>query len=281
MPGKSKNDSKLFSMVDYIQGLVSTVPRTAIILGSGLGKFAQQVNRSIILPYGDIPHYPVSSVESHSGELVFGTIENESVLIASGRFHLYEGYDLETVTLPIRLFHRLGVKHLIITNAAGSVRKDLSPGTLMVLTGFLDFTFRETVDFPEVFRDRQFHSPELISLAHEVAKREEIDLKSGVYVWTLGPSFETPAEISKIRELGGSAVGMSTVPEIRVAGELGLLVLGISCLTNYAAGITTEPLTHHEVMETADRVSENFSRLLKGIVKQIREKNDHTITSRN
>lgn len=269
MSQKSNKNDMLTPVVDYVSSIVPTVPRTAIVLGSGLGQFAEQVKEAIIIPYKNIPHYPETSVESHSGELIVGTIEKTRVLIASGRFHLYEGYDLETVTLPIRMFHRLGVKYLILTNAAGSVRKDFFPGTLMLLSGHLDFTFREGVELPSTVKDKQYHSPELLNHARDVAQREAINLKEGIYVWTLGPSFETPAEIDQIRELGGAAVGMSTVPEIRVAGDLGLKVIGISCLTNYAAGITSKPLTHDEVMETADRVSEKFTRLLTGIVREI------------
>lgn len=257
------------SMEDYVREFIQKTPRTAIILGSGLGRFGENVRQSVTISYESIPHYPKSSVEGHSGKLIAGKIGNEAVLIASGRFHLYEGYDMDTVTLPIRLFHHLGVKNLIITNAAGSIRKDFFPGTLMILDGHLDFTFRHNIELPEVVREGRFHSPKLLNLAKTVAEKESIKIKTGAYAWTLGPSFETPAEINKIRELGGSAVGMSTVPEIRVAGELGLHVLGISCLTNYAAGITSNPLTHQEVIETAERVSEKFTRLLKGIVVEL------------
>ncbi|MFQ6674665.1 MAG: purine-nucleoside phosphorylase, partial [Fidelibacterota bacterium] len=245
-------------------------PRTAIVLGSGLGHFVSAVANPAIIGYSKIPHYPTTGVEGHRGELVAGMMGNEPVLVASGRFHLYEGYDLDTVTLPVRLFHRLGVENLIITNAAGSVREAFVPGTLMALEGHLDFTFRESSELPEVVRDDRFHSPRLLSLAEHVADGSQIDLRKGVYAWTLGPSFETPAEVRLIRKLGGDAVGMSTVPEIRMAGELGLEILTISCLTNYAAGISSQPLTHQEVMETAERVADIFTKLLTGVVLGIR-----------
>lgn len=262
---KSAESAILSRMEEYIQRSIHIRPRTAVILGSGLGHFADSVDRSISIPYETIPFYPKSSVEGHSGELVGGTIGSEPVLIASGRFHLYEGYDMDTVTLPIRLFRRLGISNLVITNASGSLRKDFSPGTLMGLKGYIDFTFRESANLPET----EYYSPRLLDLAEGIARREGIELKRGTYAWTLGPSFETPAEIRLIRELGGDAVGMSTVPEIRAALDLGLDVLGISCLTNYAAGITTKPLTHQEVMDVAKQVSAPFTRLLKGIIIEI------------
>ena len=188
------------------------------------------------------------------------------VLLASGRFHLYEGYDIDTVTLPVRLFHDLGIENLIITNAAGSTNRDFPPVTLMAAVGHLDCTFRESAQMSEVERGSDCHSPELLKLALEVAKSEQVTLERGVYAWALGPSYETPAEVQMIQELGGDAVGMSTVPEIRLAGKLGMRVLTISCLTNFAAGISKQPLTHDEVMETADRISGDFARLVRGII---------------
>lgn len=256
-------------MEEYIRERINIAPRTAIILGSGLGQLAGSVTDPVCISYKDIPFYPSSGVEGHTGELITGTIGKESVLVASGRFHLYEGYDMSTVTLPVRLFHRLGIVNLIITNAAGSVREDYSPGTLVGIDGHIDFTFRESVDTPRIVRDGKYHSERLLALAEAIARRESIELKKGVYSWALGPSFETPAEIGLIRELGGDAVGMSTVPEIREAGELGLEVLTISCVTNYAAGITPDLLTHEEVMEVTRNVSQKFNRLLTGIVSEI------------
>ena len=257
------------STVEYVRKSITTSPHTAIILGSGLGRFAEQVDVSVTIPYDKIPNYPRPTVEGHSGELILASIGDDAVLLASGRFHLYEGYDMESVTLPVRLFHELGVKNLITTNAAGSVRKDFFPGTLMLIKGHLDFTFRQSSDLPQPVWDEAYHSQALLDIARSVAEREGIQFHMGVYAWTLGPSFETPAETDMIRELGGDAVGMSTVPEIWMAGELGLRVLGISCLTNYGAGLTVEPLTHLDVMETAHNTSEMFARLLTGIVEEI------------
>ncbi len=266
---KKPGDDVLSKMESHVGTFIRGAPRTAVILGSGLGGFARTLNGSVSIPYGEIPFYPKSSVEGHSGELVAGNIGDRAVLVASGRFHMYEGYDVDTVTLPIRLFHRLGITDLIITNASGSVRKEVPPGSLMALKGHIDCTFRESADLPGINEDSRYHSPRLLKLAGAVAKREGVQLRTGVYAWTLGPSFETPAEVVLVRKLGGDAVGMSTVPEIRAAGDLGLEVLGISCLTNYAAGITSKPLTHEEVMEVTNDVSETFTRLMRGIVSEI------------
>ncbi len=189
--------------------------------------------------------------------------------MASGRFHLYEGLDIETVTLPMRLFHALGVENVIITNSAGSVREENAPGSLMAVTGHLDCTFRESAEMPSIVSDSQHHSGELLEIARQSASLNGIDLREGVYAWALGPSYETPAEIEMIRELGGHAVGMSTVPEIRAAAELGMKALTISCLTNYAAGVVDAPITHEEVIIIAAEAGERFGRLLSTIVEQI------------
>ncbi len=256
-------------MAEYAGSLAPVSPRTAVVLGSGLGHFSDYVNDRMSIPYADIAGYPTSGVEGHSGELVFGNLSGEPVMVASGRFHMYEGYDIETVTLPVKFFHELKVKNLIITNSAGSVRRRLKPGTLMMLNGHLDCTFRESSKMPDIVRGEEYQSPKLLDHARTAAQTKGIETSEGVYAWMLGPSYETPAEIEMIRELGGDAVGMSTVPEIRAAGDLGMEVLGISCLTNFAAGITNQPLTHEEVMETADRVSGEFTRLLIGIIRRI------------
>jgi purine-nucleoside phosphorylase len=253
-------------MVESVRQKIYVVPRTAVVLGSGLGQFAKSIEDAVRIPYSEIPGYPLSGVEGHAGELVAGNVGHVPVLLASGRFHLYEGYDIDTVTLPVRLFHDLGIENLIITNAAGSTNRDFPPVTLMAAVGHLDCTFRESAQMPEVERGSDCHSPELLKLALEVAKSEQVTLERGVYAWALGPSYETPAEVQMIQELGGDAVGMSTVPEIRLAGKLGMRVLTISCLTNFAAGISKQPLTHDEVMETADRISGDFARLVRGII---------------
>lgn len=269
MPEVVKTNPDISRMVEDIHRRLSLIPRTAVVLGSGLGSFANTVQDAVHIPYDQIPGYPVSGVEGHAGEWVVGIIASEPVLLASGRFHLYEGYDIETVTLPVRIFHSLGIKNLIITNAAGATHRDFLPGTLMAVVGHLDCTFRHSAAMPTIERGVQYHSPELLDLVLGVARNEKITLEQGIYAWTLGPSYETPAEVRMIQQLGGDAVGMSTVPEVQLAGELGLKVLTISCLTNYAAGITAQPLSHDEVIATASRISDDLGRLVYGIIEGI------------
>ncbi len=242
-------------------------PRVAIILGSGLSDFADHLADPVTVSYDDIPHYPQPTVPGHVGRLVYGAASGLPVIAARGRFHYYEGHTLETVTLPIRLFARLGVETIILTNAAGCVCPDWNEGDLMLITGHLDYTFIESAADPEIITGEPYHSPELLALARQAAGEAGIPIREGVYAWCLGPSFETPAEIREIRALGGQATGMSTVPEIRAAAEEGLKVLGISCLTNYAAGMRDQPLNHEEVLATGRRVKETFARLLLGVLR--------------
>ncbi|MFH1852530.1 MAG: purine-nucleoside phosphorylase [Candidatus Neomarinimicrobiota bacterium] len=256
-------------MVDYVRERIGTAPAVAIILGSGLGDFADNLEQKITIPYHAIPGYPRPTVEGHAGELVFGLLGTVPVLAAKGRFHFYEGHALETVTLPVRLFHRLGVRALIITNAAGSVRRDYPPGSLMALTGHLDCTFRQGPEAPDIVSGVPCHDPRLLDCARKAAAETGVELQSGIYCWTLGPAYETPEEIEFFRSLGGDAVGMSTVPELQAAAELGLSTLGISCLTNYAAGITGQPLTHQEVIDTAAAVRDKFTRLIIAVIRNI------------
>ena len=262
----------LETMVSYVKGRANVSPATAVVLGSGLGHMAENGEDGVKVPYGDIPGYPQPTVEGHSGELILGNLRGEKVVMASGRFHLYEGWDLETVTLPIKLFNELGVKILILTNSAGSVRVQNGPGTLMAITAHLDFTFRESTSMPSIVNEDRYHNAEMLHIARKSADRNGIDLREGVYAWALGPSYETPAEIDLIRELGGHAVGMSTVPEIREAGELGMNILTISCLTNYAAGVVEAPITHEEVIESAAEAGERFGLLLSSIIDHLGDK---------
>ena len=247
-------------------------PRVAIILGSGLSDFAANLADPVTVPYDDIPHYPQTTVPGHEGQLVFGRVDKLPVIAARGRFHYYEGHPLETVTLPIRLFARLGVEAVILTNAAGCVRADWNEGDLMLITGHLDYTFIENAADPEIISGEPCHSQELLTLARQAAAEAGVSIREGVYAWCPGPTFETPAEIREIRALGCQATGMSTVPEIRAATEEGLKVLGISCLTNYAAGMRDQPLNHEEVLATGRRVKETFARLLLGVLGKMRNK---------
>ena len=239
----------------------------AVVLGSGMGGFSDQMDDVILIPYKDIPDYPESTVRGHAGELAIGSLNNIPLLTAKGRFHFYEGYDIQTITLPVKLFHSLGIKSLIITNAAGSLKPDLRPGSLMIIDSHMDCTFRASVTEPEEYSGTPFHDPVYIKLAAKSADRNDLSITKGTYCWTLGPSYETPAEVSYIRSLGGDSVGMSTVPEIQAATELGMKVLGVSTITNYAAGIIDEPLSHDDVIKVSVQVKDDFTNFLTEIIK--------------
>lgn len=257
----------LSEMTDYINDHHPGEPGIAIVLGSGLGDFADGLDDASTIAYRDIPGYPKPTVEGHAGQLVFGRLDEIPLVCAKGRFHFYEGHDFNTVTLPIQLFAHLGVRALIITNAAGSTSRKLPPGTLMAIHGHMDGTFRHGIGDPQPVTGAPFHSPQLLALAHQAAGITKVELAEGVYCWTLGPGYETPEEIKYFSSLGADAVGMSTVPELQAAADLDIPALGISCLTNFAAGISDQPLTHDEVIETADRVKVQFADLLREMVR--------------
>ena len=252
------------------------VPDVAIVLGSGLGAFADRLREAIITPYGEIPNWPASAVIGHAGKLVVGTHAGHKVAVLSGRAHYYEGHDLRTVTFATRVMGVLGVRQLILTNAAGGINTAFKPGTLMVIDDHINllgsnpligpnedrFGFR----FPDM---TEVYSRRLRGIADESAAAQGIPIAHGIYVAVHGPSYETPAEIRAFRTLGADAVGMSTVPEAIVARQMGIEVLGISCITNPAAGVLPKPLHHDEVMEVATRVHGQFSSLLEGIIERL------------
>lgn len=262
--------------VQYLQTRMPFQPEVGLILGSGLGVMAETMEDTTIISYADIPHFPVSTVEGHASELVVGTISGKRVVVMKGRFHLYEGYDVQHVTLPIRVMKALGVHTLIVTNAAGGIKTSYQPGDLMLIQDHINFTSRNPligphdnklgVRFPDM---SDAYNTVLRDIAKQVAVEQGIALQEGVYIGLLGPSYETPAEIRMMRILGADAVGMSTVPEVIVARHAGLKVLGISCISNMASGILDQPLSHHEVMETAERVKDKFIRLVKGIIPRV------------
>ncbi len=255
-------------MADYVGSRSGFTHGMAVVLGSGLGDFTEQIQKPIVITYHAIPNYPLPTVEGHTGEFVIGNYKNIPLIAAKGRFHYYEGYDIETVTLPIQLFHKLGVKYIIITNAAGSARKSISPGTLMVIKGYADCTFRESPNTPQIVNNT---SSEILDCVKEASKSVKVKLEKGIYCWTQGPGYETPAEVEYIRNLGGDAVGMSTVPELQAAEQLGVETIGISIITNYAAGILDQPLTHNEVIETANRTKDDFAKLIGATIENIGE----------
>lgn len=261
---------------DVLRQRMPASPAIGLILGSGLGVLADEIEEAVRIPYEEIPGFPVSTVEGHAGRLVYGRLEGATVVAMQGRFHYYEGYSLREVTFPVRVMKALGVRELIVTNAAGGINERFQPGDLMVISDHINLLGTNPLigpNDPELgprFPDMtEAYSRRLRQLAKDAAARLGIRLHEGVYVANTGPSYETPAEIRMIRALGGDAVGMSTVPEVIVARHAGMEVLGISCISNLAAGMTDAPLHHDEVVETAERVKADFLRLVKAIVAEL------------
>lgn len=252
---------------------IETRPKVAIVLGSGLGLLADEVEDLISIPYAGLPHFPVSTAPGHAGRLILGKFEGQDVAMMAGRVHLYEGYSVAQVVFPIRLLGMLGVETLIVTNAAGGVNPRFSSGALMLITDHINLTGHNPLVGPndERFGTRfpdmsEAYTPELRTLAEQAAMKSGVALDHGVYLGLLGPTYETPAEVRMVRILGGDAVGMSTVLEVIAAHHIGLRVLGISCITNMAAGMLPQKLDHREVMETAARVSGQFAALLRAVI---------------
>lgn len=244
-------------------------PKVGIILGSGLGAFADSLERAVTIDYRDLPDFPISSVSGHAGRLVLGWRGAVPVVAMQGRVHYYEGYTPEQVTFPARVLCRLGIKHLTVTNAAGGINLGFKVGDLMAITDHLNLAGYNPLVGPNVealgprFPDMSHaYDPKALEVLRGVAKAEGILLREGVYVSLSGPSYETPAEIRMLRTLGGDAVGMSTVPEVIVASHMGVKVTGVSCITNLAAGISQQKLSHAEVSETANLVKDTFTKLL-------------------
>lgn len=256
-----------------IRARISVEPRIALVLGSGLGDFAEEFQDSVAIPYGEIPGFPISTVEGHAGRLVIGEVENVPVLAMQGRVHFYEGYSVEDITFPVRTFKLLGIKTMVLTNAAGGIDAQLSQGALMLISDHLNLMGVNPLRGPndERFGPRfpdmsAVYSRELQEMACEEARAMGVELRRGVYAGLTGPSYETPAEIHMLRGFGADAVGMSTVPEAIVARHVGIDVLGISCITNMAAGLGNEPINHEEVVETGKQVRETFTQLLRRLV---------------
>ena len=257
----------------HIRARASVRPTIGIVLGTGLGGFASALEGDVVIPYRDIPHFPVSAVESHAGELHLGRFAGREVAVMKGRVHFYEGFTAQQVALPARVLCRLGIKALVVTNAAGGIRADFQPGDLMRITDHLNLSGMNPLighnddalgtRFPDM---SHAYSPALAELLEACARDTKTTLRSGVYAQLSGPAYETPAEIRMLRTLGADAVGMSTVPEVLVASHMGVPVAGISCITNLAAGISPKALNHAEVSETAERVKDRFSALLSAFL---------------
>ncbi|WP_040208255.1 purine-nucleoside phosphorylase [Neobacillus jeddahensis] len=268
------NVEKIFNAASFLKEKYPNTPRIGLILGSGLGVLADEIENAVKIPYNEIPDFPVSTVEGHAGQLVFGLLSGLEVVAMQGRFHFYEGYSMDKVTFPVRVMKDLGVEILIVTNAAGGVNESFSAGDLMIITDHINNMGTNPligpndsklgVRFPDM---SEAYTKELRIKAKEIATRLNIKVQEGVYFGNPGPVYETPAEIRMVRVLGGDAVGMSTVPEVIVAQHSGMRVLGISCISNMAAGILDQPLTHDEVIETTEIVKADFLRYIKEIVK--------------
>ncbi|ABW19134.1 purine-nucleoside phosphorylase [Alkaliphilus oremlandii] len=260
----------------YLENKIKVKPEIGLILGSGLGILADEIKNPLIIPYDNIPNFPISTVEGHAGELVIGELMGKQVIALKGRFHYYEGYTMDKVTFPVRVMKAIGVENIIVTNAAGGVNKEFTPGDLMIIEDHINFGFDNPligpnekemgVRFPDM---SSAYNKELIQIARVVAKDKNIHVKSGVYAFLTGPTYETPAEVRMMDFLGADAVGMSTVPEVIAAVHGGMKVLGISCITNMAAGILDQPLNHEEVIETTQRVKNTFVDYIEGIIESI------------
>lgn len=264
---------KIHEASTYVGSRVRAKPQVAVVLGSGLGGFAESLSDRTAIPFSAIPHFPRSSVQGHSGSLIAGTFQGVPLFVMAGRVHAYEGYGAEEVVFPARVLSTLGVKMLILTNAAGAVNTAFKPGELMILTDHINWTGLNPLAGPEYadlgqrFTDMtEGYHPKLVAACEQSARRIGLNMRKGVYLGLLGPSFETPAEIRMFRTLGADAVGMSTVLECIAANQMGVKVLGISCITNMAAGILPRKLDHREVMEVGAKVKSVMEELLAEVV---------------
>lgn len=262
---------------DYLRNQIrGFVPKVAMVLGSGLGYLAEKVENPISVPFYAIPYFRRSTAPGHAGRLVFGYLDGQPVAVMQGRFHHYEGYSFEEVTFPIRVLRLLGAEKLIVTNAAGCVNQDWQAGDLMLISDHIKMILDSPLcgsniaEFGPRFPDSSFsYTPALRELARQVAEEQDIALREGVYMYMPGPQYESPAEVRAIRILGADAVGMSTVPEVIVACHCGMEVLGVTLLTNMAAGILDQPLTEEEVLVAAEAGKERFSSLIRGCLKKM------------
>lgn len=262
---------------EYIKTKIEAVPDIAVVLGSGLGSLADEVESQVIIPYTDIPYWPRSTVTGHAGRLVIGKLHGTPVIMMQGRVHYYEGYSMTEVTFPTRVLAVLGIKAIVLTNASGGVNTDIKPGTIVAIQDHINYMGINPligennpdwgVHFPDMTMayDRDF-----IKLTCDIAEREGILLRKGVYIAFSGPSFETPAEIRMARILGADVVGMSTVPEVIAANHMGVRVCGISCVANYGAGITDNKLTHQEVMDAMNAASGSLCKLVSKFIKEVK-----------
>ena len=267
---------KINQTAEFLRSQVSDMPRIAIILGTGLGPLADMIEDKTVIPYSTIPNFPVSTVEGHSGNFIFGNLAGKRVMAMQGRFHYYEGYDMKTVTFPVRVMRALGVETLIVSNAAGGMNKEFQVGDVMVITDHINLfpenplrgkNYNELgVRFPAM---TEAYSKRLVAIADRLAQEKQIRLMHGVYVGTPGPTFETPAEYEYFRVIGGDAVGMSTVPEVIVANHAGMRVFGISVITDLGGKDIKEVPTHEEVQKAAVKAQPVMTKLIKEMLTRI------------
>ncbi|MFZ3131786.1 MAG: purine-nucleoside phosphorylase [Desulfosporosinus sp.] len=274
MISKKRYSDKLAEARKYLMERVPVLPELGVILGSGLGAFADHILEKQVIAYKDIPHFPASTVEGHAGQLVFGNVDGRQVVVMQGRFHFYEGYTMHEVTFPVRVMQVLGVSGLVVTNAAGGINPVFQPGDLILIKDHLNLMGDNPLRganlsslgprFPDLSEayNRDWRQKALV-----IARELGINVQEGVYAALSGPNYETPAEIRFLRSIGADMVGMSTVPEVLAANHGGMQVLGISCVTNMAAGILEQKLSHREVMETAGRIEKQFVHFVQALVK--------------
>lgn len=268
----------------YLRERLTVRPRVGLVLGSGLGELADELEDAVRIPFGEIPGFVPATVEGHRGELAAGRLEGVECIALQGRYHLYEGHGAGAVVFPVRVMAALGARTLIVTNAAGGVNPAFRAGQLMIIDDHIDFTFRNPLVGPIVPGDLRFpdmsrpYDPELRRVAERVARERRIPIACGVYVAVIGPSYETRAEIAMFRRLGADAVGMSTVPEVIVARALGVRVLGVSLITNAAAGLAAGPLSHDEVLAASREARARFVALLRGVLLEIQRAPEVEVT---
>ncbi|WLV23489.1 purine-nucleoside phosphorylase [Aciduricibacillus chroicocephali] len=266
-------DQKILEAAEFIRTRITDKPEMGLVLGSGLGRYAEKIKNPQIVRYEEIPHFPVSTVEGHAGQFVSGELNGKRVLAMQGRFHFYEGYEMEQVVFPIRVMKALGATSLLLTNAAGGINESLKPGDLMLITdhynnlGTNPLVGPNDPELGERFPDMSaVYDRDYIQCARNASQELGIDLKEGVYASNIGPVYETPAEVRALRVLGADAVGMSTVPEAIAARHMSMRIIGLSCITNMAAGILDEPLSHEEVIVTAAAAEQRFTSLVDKII---------------
>lgn len=270
--------TKILESAQYIQSKMKNKPKIGIVLGSGLGIYVDQIQNKIVIPYQDIPHFKRTSVEGHQGCLILGEVHGVTVAALQGRLHAYEGYAMEEIVLPVRVLASLGIEYLFLTNASGGINNDYHPGDLVAIVDHINLSGRNPLQGPNIaelgprFPDMtEPYDMELVKLLQSVASHHHVTLRSGVYCSVLGPSYETPAEIRMLRTIGADMVGMSTVPEVIAANHLGLKVAGVACITNYAAGIKQEKLSHADVKKVAEKAMVGFATILTETIGELKK----------